>query len=446
MMHERAHPNDSCVKIALWQQHPFLRHVAALMTGAVVAQAVPILLSPVLTRIYNPEDFAAFALFMAVNAVISVVAAARYEQAILLPASEDDALNVVALSLMVLGGVCVVLSVLIGFSYSLPDGWIRTLHGEWLFLLPVAVLATTSFQILSQWNNRCGRFSQLAMSRATQGTSAGVAQCGLGYAGLHQFGLIWGWLGGQVLGCAMLVRANLQSLLTGAHRIDRNRLKANAGTYRRFPLLSTWGSLFDSGGTMMPLFIISHTFSAAITGWFSFTLRVLAMPLFLISNAIAQVLHQRIARLNNEDASQILPYVLRAAAVLTLIAIPFVITLSLYGEELFTFVFGASWAEAGRYAGLLSLAVGIRFIVSPLTVVLSLNHNVKACVQWQVLYFFSVTITLLLGRKLPIDEFLTLYVVHELVLFVIYFGVIVRAAGRRPPQPSPSVEIPSEAA
>src|SRR5690606_4557508 len=146
--------------------------------------------------------------------------------------------------------------------------------------------------------------------------------------------------------------------------------------------------------------------------------------LFLISNAIAQVLHQRIARLNNEDASLSLPYVLRAAAVLTLIAIPFVSTLALFGEELFTFVFGASWTQAGRYAGLLSLAVGIRFIVSPLTVVLSLNHNVKACVQWQVLYFFSVTITLLLGRDLPIDDFLTLYVVHEVILFIIYFVVI----------------------
>ena len=443
-MHDHAHVDDTGIKAPLLQRHPFLRHVAALMTGAVVAQAVPILLSPVLTRIYSPEDFAAFALFMAVNAVISVVAAARYEQAILLPAGEDDALNVVALSFMVLGAVCAVLAVLVGISYSLPDCWIRNLHGEWLYLLPAAVLATTSFQILSQWNNRCNRFSQLAVSRAAQGTSGGVAQCGLGYAGLHQFGLIWGWLGGQLLGCAMLLRTNLPSLLTGAGRVNRQQVKANASTYRRFPLLGTWGSLFDSGGAMMPLFIISHTFSAAITGWFSFTVRVLAMPLFLISNAIAQVLHQRIARLNNEDAGQILPYVLRAAAVLTLIAIPFVGILSLYGEELFTFVFGASWAQAGRYAGLLSLAVGIRFIVSPLTVVLSLNHNVKACVQWQVLYFFSVTLTLMLGRGLPIDDFLTLYVVHELILFIIYFVVIVKAAGRRPPESVLPNEVSSE--
>jgi len=420
-------------RLADLRKQKFLGHVAALMTGAVIAQAVPVLLSPVLTRLYQPEDFAAFALFMSVNAVISVVAAGRYDQAILLPNEEADALNVVALAGIILALLCTVLSLIVTFSYGrLPASWIETLHGDWLYLLPVAVFISAGFQILANWNNRCGRFPGLAVSRAAQGSAGGTAQCGLGYAGLQGSGLIWGWLTGQGVGLFMLLRNNLPSLRAGLQHVNRKRMTANARSYRRFPLLSTWGCVFDSGGSMMVLLIISHAFSSTITGLFSFTLRVLAMPLFLISNAIAQVLHQRIARLNNEDAARILPYVLRAAAVLSIIAVPFVILLALFGVELFTFVFGAAWSEAGRYAGLLSLAVGIRFIVSPLTVVLSLNHNVKSCVQWQVLYFFSVTITLGLGSHLPIENFLKLYVVHELVLFSLYFAIIVKAARRRP--------------
>src|SRR5690606_27425830 len=147
-----------------------------------------------------------------------------------------------------------------------------------------------------------------------------------------------GWLLGQVAGLGMLLRSNLASLLEGRSKIERARLVANARHYKRFPLLSTWGCLFDSGASMMVLLIISHTFSSTVTGLFSFTQRVLAMPLFLISSALAQVLHQRIAQMNNEDATGILPYVLRAAAALTAIAIPFVVVLSLFGVELFTFV------------------------------------------------------------------------------------------------------------
>lgn len=427
-------------RVATLREHKFLGHVAALMTGSVIAQAVPVLLSPVLTRIYVPDDFAAFALFMAVNAVISVVGAGRYDQAILLPRDEDDALNVVALSWLILGTLCLVLTTMIGVSYHvLPADWMVILHGDWLYLLPLAVFATASLQILASWNNRCGRFPQLAISRASQGVSATGAQCGLGYAGLHSTGLIWGWLAGQLIGMGMLLRANFQSLRAGLPRVTRRRLVANASVYRRFPLLSTWGSLFDSGGAMMVLLIISHTFSSTITGLFSFTQRVLAMPLFLISNAIAQVLHQRIARMNNEDAAAILPCVLRTAAILAAIAVPFVAVLSLFGVELFTFVFGPSWSEAGKYAALLSLAVGIRFIVSPLTVVLSLSHNIRSCVQWQVLYFFSVTATLGLGSSLVIEDFLKLYVAHEILLYCIYFAIIIRAAQRRP-DPSPSAQ------
>lgn len=426
-------------RLSQLRRHRFLGHVAALMTGSVIAQAVPLLLSPVLTRLYTPEDFAALAVFMAVTAVISVVAAGRYDTAILLPVDSADAFNLVVLCWLILGSLCVTLGLLVGLTYgSLPAAWRAAMHGEWLYLLPLAVLVTTSFQILSVWNNRHDQFPKLALARAVQGTTIGGAQCGLGYAGWHGLGLIWGWMIGQSTGLVVLLRANLRSLYQHRSHFSRRRMLANAREYRRFPLLATWGSVFDSGALLMVLLFISHSFSANVTGLFSFTQRVLSVPLFLISSAISQVLHQRIARLNNEDAQGILPYVLRAAAFLTAIAVPFVILLALFGVDLFRVAFGADWAEAGRYAGLLSLAVGIRFIVSPLSVVLALNHNVKSGVQWQVLYFFTITITLLLSRDLAIEDFLKLYVLHELILYALYFAVVVRGARRRPEPDAPT--------
>ena len=166
-------------RITQLRKKKFVGHVAALMTGAVIAQAVPILLSPILTRLYSPEDFAALALFLSVNGVIAVVAAGRYDEAILLPSEEKDAVNVVALSWVVLLGICSLLAILAGLAHGrLPDKWVATLHGDWFYLLPLTVFVAASFQILSIWNNRCGRFPRLALARAAQGTSGGTAQCG----------------------------------------------------------------------------------------------------------------------------------------------------------------------------------------------------------------------------------------------------------------------------
>jgi O-antigen/teichoic acid export membrane protein len=76
----------------------FSRNVLTLMTGTTIAQAIPIAISPILTRIYTPEDFGVFALYMSVVSIVSVVATGRYELAIMLPKKDEDAINIVTLS------------------------------------------------------------------------------------------------------------------------------------------------------------------------------------------------------------------------------------------------------------------------------------------------------------------------------------------------------------
>ena len=41
----------------------FSRNVLTLMTGTTIAQAIPIAISPILTRNYTSEDFGVFALY-----------------------------------------------------------------------------------------------------------------------------------------------------------------------------------------------------------------------------------------------------------------------------------------------------------------------------------------------------------------------------------------------
>ena len=79
----------------------FVRHVVTLMTGTAVAQAIPIAMSPILTRIYTPEDFGLFALYMSTSALLAEVATGRYELAIMLPKKDEDARDIFVLSVMI---------------------------------------------------------------------------------------------------------------------------------------------------------------------------------------------------------------------------------------------------------------------------------------------------------------------------------------------------------
>ena len=69
----------------------FGRNVLTLMTGTTIAQAIPIAISPILTRIYTPEDFGVFALYISISTIFAVIVTGRYELAIMLPKKNKDA-------------------------------------------------------------------------------------------------------------------------------------------------------------------------------------------------------------------------------------------------------------------------------------------------------------------------------------------------------------------
>ena len=67
------------------------RNVGKLLSANVLAQVIGILVYPVLTRIYRPEDFALFNLFVSIAGVLTLIATAEYHYAIVLPKSEQHA-------------------------------------------------------------------------------------------------------------------------------------------------------------------------------------------------------------------------------------------------------------------------------------------------------------------------------------------------------------------
>ena len=86
---------------SLIPQSAYARNVLTLMTGTSLAQAIPVAISPILTRLYSPEEFGLFALYMAVAMIVSVLVTGRYELAILLPRNEPDALHIAALAIII---------------------------------------------------------------------------------------------------------------------------------------------------------------------------------------------------------------------------------------------------------------------------------------------------------------------------------------------------------
>ena len=127
----------------------FSSNVLTLMTGTTIAQAIPIAISPILTRIYTPEDFGMFALYMSMATIISVIATGRYELAIILPEKDEDAINIMMLSI----GITFLVSLITLLIIFIFNAQITLLFGnpnisQWLYFVPLTIVLTGVYQAL----------------------------------------------------------------------------------------------------------------------------------------------------------------------------------------------------------------------------------------------------------------------------------------------------------
>jgi len=83
-------------------RNDFIKNIFSLLLGTGFAQALAIISSPILTRLYSPEEFGVFALYNSVVAVFLVFASGKYEYAFVLPSNKKEAENLFKLSTLTL--------------------------------------------------------------------------------------------------------------------------------------------------------------------------------------------------------------------------------------------------------------------------------------------------------------------------------------------------------
>ena len=403
----------------------FNRNVVTVMTGTTIAQAIPIAIMPILTRLYTPEEFGIFALYVAIASIFGVIATARYELAIMLPKKDSEAANLFNLSIIITF-IISLFTLLFVFIFHQP--LINLIGnpeiGKWLYFIPLTVLFTGLYQTLNYWSSRKKNFKRLAISRVVQGGSTASLQLGLNYVHNGATGLILGTIFGQAIATgifAKMVRKEDKNILKTAPKAE---LVESLKKYRKFPLFSTWGALLDNAALQMPVFILVRFFSSQTVGLFNLTFRALNLPMALIAAAISQVFFQKITALHHQEPEALFSYVLKLFLMLIAMTIPFILLMHFCGEVIFAFVFGPNWVQAGKFSSLLVFAVAIRFAVSPLSPVLAMDHNIKTGFYWQLTYFVTITITLFMASHFDIYQFIIIFVIHEIVLYGLYLFLI----------------------
>lgn len=344
----------------------FGRNVLTLTAGTTIAQAIPIAMMPVLTRIYTPEDFGIFALYSAIVAILATAITGRYELAVTLPDNHEDADHLVWLSLgIALTGSFVLFLIVLGLGDTISHAFNTPELGTWLYFIPVSILLVGTYNTINYWFNRHQRYVGMSKNRVVQSTSISGIQAIAGLLKAGTAGLIIGNLIGQLITTVMMLRvflAHVSAQPTAG--TGTAQLKALAHRYRNHPYHLMPSHWIGSAAMQMPVFIISSTFGAATVGFFALANRMVTMPSSIIANAIGDVYRQQASIAYQEQGEFKQLFLSTLLKTIGLSVIPFGV-LYWVAPDFFAMVFGEPWRVAGEYARLVIIAAFFQFIFTP---------------------------------------------------------------------------------
>ncbi len=346
------------------------------MTGTTIAQAIPIAISPILTRIYTPEDFGVFALFLAIASIFGSIANGRYDLAIMLPKKDEDAINIFALGFIITTSLSLILLFLV---VLFNDYFTKLLNNEeisiWLYFVPITVFFTGLFNILNYFNNRRKNYKDIANATIIKSIILAITQLSIGFVKSGATGLISGQILSQMFANMRLLKNIIKDKIL-LSKITKVKIIALAKRYKNFPKFSMLAILANTLSVHLTNILISSFYSISTLGFYSLVQRILGMPSALIGRSIGQVFFQEATKEKQQTGKSINTFN-STVKKLVIIGLPSFGILFFIVEDLFAFIFGEEWRIAGIYAQIVIPLFFIRFISSTVSGILIVFERQK---------------------------------------------------------------------
>lgn len=329
----------------------FKSNAVAMLTGTVMAQALPLLAAPLLTRLYSPETFGLQTLFMGLAASLAVLATCRMDLAVVLPKTDEAALPVAAFILCSALMVSALTWLAVPLAAALTQ---RTLPDAWLWLLPLMVFAIAMYQLSVGLATRKREFRSIAKANVANQASYVATALAAGFASGWSLGLVLAKTLGQTVACLLVGRGAWTKLVAAARGWSPRDIRAVAGTYRQFLIFNTPYSLVGSIARDAPVYLFSAFAAMGAAGYFGLARTVLMAPTLLASNAFSQVFFREAVSLNGTARLEALTLTLLRAGLVALA--PLFAFCAVWGDVVFVSIFGESWRTAGSFAMVLAPA------------------------------------------------------------------------------------------
>ncbi len=402
--------------LALFEDSEFRAPVLKLLSGTGLAFVIAYLAQIVLLRLFPDEYWGIADYVTAWVSVLAPVASLRYEDALMLP--EDRRKSAHAYLLAVSSVILFSTALLLVLSFSdTAMGFFEDKGGQWMLILPMALLANRLAKISELWLSRQESFGRISAAQVVQAGSMVGVRIGSGLLKPSPGGLIWGFVAGfgmSFLSMSGRVWTTLKASLAG--RPSLSDMMAVARRYRRFPQFTMPAAMISGLITRLPILFIPEIFGMAVLGQYSRGFSILFVPLSLLAASIAQVFFVRAVEANRSGG--LATFTGNVHARLVLMAFWPSAVLMVAGGDIFATLFGEEWREGASYVAYVAPWILLTTVASPLTRLFDVLERQRMELLITVLSLIVIAIALFFGGRSN-D-------IHTLLLYLGIGGAIVR--------------------
>lgn len=398
----------SKLKIKL-SKNSFSKNVFIIAGGTASAQIIGMLLTPIISRLYTPEDFGVLASFIAFTGALKFVSSFSYDYAIPVAKGDEEAVNVLVLSSLVLFSVTLITTFFLVFlaDRTLTFFSADTISAYWYFI-PIGLFFEGLHKVFSQWSYREKNYRIIAKTKYTQALSQNFGKLFMGILGMAPIGLLIGSVLGKSAGVTSLILFFLNNQSKVYKKISIKKIKEVAIKYRNFFFYTTpKKSLSGITKSIPPLLLISM-YSVEVAGYFAMAKTVTSIPVALIGTSISNVFYSEVASLRKNNPEKVKALSNKLLKYLFLCgSIPLVAILG-WGPSIFSLILGENWYEAGIYASLLSVSVFANLIFAPISKVFEIYEKQIMGLYLSLLNIFLVTIAFGVSILLSLNSYWTI--------------------------------------
>ena len=346
----------------------FLFNFSKILGAAFIAQIIPVLISPVISRIYSVEDIGVQGVIFSIVGFCWIFSTLRYDNVIIIDRLINPIRNFITVKKITVITSFFLTLIIILFINQLSE-YFNLNQPLVLLMVPLIVYINASYELLIIYNNRVQNFDNIAKIKVFQSSISGIFQLVFGFMGLNYFGLI----------LAPLISKFLPYFKSKLFRIFFIKPKLYKKDfilihkYKKFPLFDLPSSLINNLSLQLPIILLASNYSLVISGAYFMTQRVLQIPITLFSHSFLEVFKERICDPKNQFKLRKL--MLDSFILIFFISfVPFVL-LFIFVDDLIVVFLGENWIMAAKFGKILVPSLFFRFISYPLSYIILLKQK-----------------------------------------------------------------------